>query len=97
MRATLLVLGMLAIGSLPLKGTAGDGEREALARLVHELDALEILIRDAEAHDGTGWIRFQYGWLRDDLARMRLGILEYLRDDLDQPRTIPPLRGDYRR
>ena len=75
-----------------------DSEREALARLAHELNALEPLIREAEAqtnHDAR--IRFQYDWLRQDLARIRMGIQEHINAPRAEPRSVEPLRGDYRR
>jgi RAQPRD family integrative conjugative element protein len=76
----------------------GDGERAALARLVHEIEALEPIISEAEREaDADARIRFQYDWLRVDLARMRLAIQEHLEAPSAEPRTVPPLRGDYRR
>ena len=74
------------------------GEREALARLVHELAALTPLIDEAEVQaDHSARIRFQYDWLRQDLARIRLGIQEHINAPRPTPRSVPPLRGDYRR
>ena len=75
-----------------------DGERAALARLVHELQALEPLIQEAQAQTNPDTrIRFQYGWLRQDLARVRLGIEEHINAPQGEPRKVIPLRGDYRR
>ena len=73
-----------------------DGEQAALARLVHELQALEPLIQEAQANPDTR-IRFQYDWLRQDLARVRLGIEEHINAPQGEPRQVSPLRGDYRR
>ena len=92
-----LLAGCLSV----LAGTVqadSDGEREALARLVHELTALEPLLREAEAQaDPDARIHFQYDWLRQDLARMRLGIQEHINAPHSVPRQVAPLRGDYRR
>ena len=75
-----------------------DAERESLAGIVHELDALEPLTRTAESHaDADARIRFQYDWLRQDIARIRLGIEEHLNAPQAEPRRFPPIRGDYRR
>ena len=75
-----------------------DSEREALARLSHELAALEPLIREAEVQaDHNARIRFQYDWLRQDLARVRMGIQEHINAPRAEPRKVEPLRGDYRR
>jgi RAQPRD family integrative conjugative element protein len=42
-------------------------------------------------------VRFQYGWLRQDLAQVVTGITEHLEAPLGAPRQFPPLKGDYRR
>jgi RAQPRD family integrative conjugative element protein len=99
MRASCQVAGLL--GAVFLSTTAlanADAERQSLARLVHELDALEPLLRSAESQaDADARVRFQYDWLRQDLARVRLGIEEHLNAPQAEPRRFPPLRGDYRR
>ena len=75
-----------------------DAEREALARLTHEIEALEPLIRTAESQaNPDARVRFRYDWLRQDLARLRLGVQEHIDAPRAEPRTFPPLRGDYRR
>ena len=76
----------------------GDGERETLARLVHELESLEPLIVEASrAADPDARVRFQYDWLRQDLATIRRGVEAHLEAPRAEPRPVPPLRGDYRR
>ncbi|MCP5417426.1 MAG: conjugal transfer protein [Chromatiaceae bacterium] len=75
-----------------------DAEHEALARLIHELKTLEPMIRSAESQaNPDARIRFRYDWLRQDLARMRSGVQEHIDAHQAEPRTFPPLRGDYRR
>jgi RAQPRD family integrative conjugative element protein len=74
------------------------GEREQLARLAHEIEALEALVDAAEAQAAYPQrIRFQYGWLRQYLDKVRQGILDHLHAPEGEPRRIPPLGGDYRR
>ena len=91
-----LMVTLLATGN-PALGDS-DGEREALARLTHEIEALEPLIRSAESQaNPDARVRFRYDWLRQDLARVRLGIQEHIDVPRAEPRTFPPLRGDYRR
>ncbi len=76
---------------------AVDAEREALARLIHEIEALEPLIATAESQASPDTrIRFRYDWLRQDLERIRAGIQEHIDAPRTEPRTFPPLRGDYR-
>ena len=75
-----------------------DAERESLARLIHELETIEPLIRSAESQaNPDARIRFRYDWLRQDLARARAGVQEHIDAPRAEPRTFPPLRGDYRR
>lgn len=74
-----------------------DAEREALARLIHELEALAPLIETAESQaNPDARIRFRYDWLRQDLERIRGGVREHIDAPRTEPRTFPPLRGDYR-
>jgi len=97
--AHLLIVGLLGTAVLVQTVVADvDAEREALARIVHELDALEALIRQAESQaEPDARIRFRYDWLRQDLSRMQQGIQEHIDAPRSEPRTFPPLRGDYRR
>lgn len=75
-----------------------DAEREALVRLVQELDTLAPLIAEAEAQASPDTrIRFRYDWLRQDLDKIRRGITDHLDAPRPEPRSVPPLRGDYRR
>jgi len=100
MRIThVLVLGLLAtVLPVSFAFADADGELEALARIAHELEATEPLIAEAESHaNPDARIRFQYDWLRQDIERIRLGIQEHLEAPRAEPRTFPPLRGDYRR
>ncbi|MEQ8234498.1 MAG: RAQPRD family integrative conjugative element protein [Gammaproteobacteria bacterium] len=94
--AAIAVTGLVT-GSLQARADA-DAEREALARLAHEVEALEPVIKTAEAQASPdARIRFRYDWLRQDLERVRAGIQEHIDAPRAEPRTFPPLRGDYRR
>ena len=94
-----IFIGLL--GSFVLWGQAfadADAEREALARLIYELEAVEPLIDKAQSQaNPDARIRFRYDWLRQDLERVRLGIREHINAPHAEPRTYPALRGDYRR
>jgi RAQPRD family integrative conjugative element protein len=100
MRITqVLVLGLL-VTVLPVQFSVADadGERAALARITHELQAIEPLIKEAASQaNPDARIRFQYDWLRQDLDRIHLGIQAHINTPRSEPRTFPPLRGDYRR
>ena len=94
-----LILGLIGT-ALPVQFAVADadGERAALARIVHELQAIESLITEAASQaNPDARIRFQYDWLRQDLDRIRIGIQEHIDTPRSEPRTFLPLRGDYRR
>ena len=95
----LLVTGLLGT-ALPFQFAIADtdGEREMLARIDHELQAISPLIDQAVSQaNPDARIRFQYDWLRQDLNQIRLGIQDHIDTPRSEPRTFPPLRGDYRR
>ena len=100
MRIThLLVVGLLG-SALPFSFASADadGERAVLARIDHELQSIEPLIREAESQaNPDSRIRFRYDWLRQDLSRVQQGIQAHIDAPRAEPRTFPPLRGDYRR
>lgn len=95
-----LAIAALVAGFSLVCGSAfadADAEREALARLIHEIKALAPLVETAESQASLdARIRFRYDWLRQDLERIRAGIQEHIDAPRTEPRTFPPLRGDYR-
>ena len=100
MRITQLLVTGLLTAVLPVQFAIADagGERAALARIIHELQAIDPLITEAASQaNPDARIRFQYDWLRQDLDRIRLGIREHIDAPRSEPRSFPPLRGDYRR
>lgn len=93
--STFLILSLVIA---PVALADADAEREALAQIIHELNALEPLIKQAETNaDQDSRIRFRYDWLRQDLKQIKDGIDSHIDSPRAQPRTFPPLRGDYRR
>ena len=100
MRITqLLALGLL-VTVLPVQFAVADvdNEQAILARIHHELQTIEPLITEAASQaNPDARIQFQYDWLRQDLNRIRRGIEEHIDAPRSEPRTFPPLRGDYRR
>ena len=97
MQSRQYILGCLFWFGQGLVYADSEGEREALAKIVHELEALAPLIEQAEGQaDHDSRTRFEYTWFRDDLLRMKLGLREHMTATRNQPRTVPPLKGDYR-
>lgn len=95
-----IIAAGLALASILVGTTAwadNGGEREALARIVHELRALESLIQEAEAQAEPGRVHFEYLWLRKDIAKMIQGVQDHVDGGRAEPRAVEPLRGDYRR
>ena len=95
----LLVSGLLT-ATLPVQFAVADadGERAALARITHELEAIQPLIAEATSQaNPDARIRFQYDWLRQDLNKIQQGLQAHIDAPRSEPRTFPPLRGDYRR
>ena len=90
-----LIIGLVVT---PAAFANAAAEREALAEVIHELNALESLIKRAEANaEQDSRIRFRYDWLRQDLKQIKDGIQSHIDSPRAQPRSFPPLRGDYRR
>ena len=98
MRAIFL-LGVFVIGpQSPLAYADADAEREALARIIYELELLAPLLAEAKAAaEPDARIHFHYDWLRQDLERVRQRIQEHIDAPRAEPRSVAPLRGDYRR
>jgi RAQPRD family integrative conjugative element protein len=90
-----LIIGLVVT---PAAFADADAEREALAKVIHELNALDSLIKRAETNaEQNSRIRFRYDWLRQDLKQIKDGIQSHIDSPRAQPRSFPPLRGDYRR
>ena len=90
-----LVTGLNLVSGLA--AADADAEREFLSRLIHEIEVLTPIIQSAESHSiPEARIRFRYDWLRQDLERIRSGIQAHIDAPRTEPRTFPPLRGDYR-
>lgn len=89
---------IIGLAITPAAFADADAEREALAKVIHEINVLESLIKRAEASAGQdSRIRFRYDWLRQDLKQIKDGIQSHIDSPRAQPRSFPPLRGDYRR
>ena len=85
---------LLAVGTVRADA---DSEREALARIAHELQRLQAEVQQAaKTADSTARVKFRYDWLAKDLELVQRGVTDHL-DAPRQPRPVPPLAGDYRR
>ena len=97
-RAVWLALLLVNVwAALPARADE-DQEREKLARIAAEIRVVEDMTAEAARAAQTspsGRVRFRYDWLQGDLRQMRAGIEQHLNAP-QQPRPVPPLRGDYR-
>ena len=90
-------ISLLLLSFSSLAMADADGERVALAKIIHELEALKPLITEAKGQSNLdSRIQFQYEWLALDILRMKSGIEEHIAAPRTQPRSFPPLKGDYR-
>ncbi len=97
MHKLLPTIAFIASAALcPLAQADTDIERDNLARIAHELRALQAQVREASRRaDSTVRVKFRYDWLERDLTLVEAGISQHL-DAPRQPRPVPPLSGDYR-
>lgn len=108
-----VLLNLLLVGALSFGGTSSlaspadpapadpapqaETENEVLARILHELEAIDELVVDASNRADTGAVsQMDYPALRHDLRTIRLGIEDFLLVPRNRTRSIPPLRGVYR-
>lgn len=90
-----LIMATVSIGPLTADP---DAEREALANLITEIELLLPLVDEAQRHaNENDRVRFRYDWLRQDVTRIRQGIQEHVDGPRMEPRSVPPLRGNYSR
>ncbi|MDR0578719.1 MAG: raqprd family integrative conjugative element protein [Candidatus Accumulibacter sp.] len=94
-RLVLVCLPLFA--SAPVFAADEAPEQERLAALVRQLDLADRLAESAAqaASPGRARYRFDYPRLRDDLARVRAGIQDYLVPARAQPRDPAPLTAHY--
>lgn len=76
-----------------------DIEHAQLAALVRQLDTLDRLAEHGASRPPQPGARyhFDYARLREDIARIREGLRDYLTPQRAQPRDPVPLIGHYRR
>ncbi len=98
-RRELLTAVLAASLSICVRASAdADLERDHLAALLRQLDVLDRLAQQsALSSAGGSRYHFDFARLRNDIARMRSGIEEYLSPRRAQPRDPTALSADYRR
>jgi RAQPRD family integrative conjugative element protein len=76
---------------------SNDLENKTLARLLVELQVLEILISASEAQATNGdRQQFDYAALRRDIALITQGVKDHLLMTRRDPRALPAVEGEYR-
>ncbi|KHS70948.1 hypothetical protein RC77_05390 [Pectobacterium brasiliense] len=98
--SALIFLSTALMQGSPLTAHADTpAQRQELATALRQLDALERLVVQSasrtSAEPGERY-HFDYPRLRDDLARIRIGIQAHLTPSRAQPRDSAELNGNYR-
>ena len=88
-----LIVGLLSVPSYAIT----DQERSVLQRLNTELETIAEIIDEAEQAINTHDRRLvDYQRLRSDLQKIQQGILDTVNAERREPRSLPPVDGDYR-
>mgnify|MGYP002713113517 FL=1 len=96
MRMTKTLILLVAVLSAPVYAVT-DQERSALQRLNTELEAITRIIDEArQAANPADRRQVNYQRLRADLQKIQQGILDAANTVRREPRSLPPIEGDYR-
>lgn len=97
--AVLFAIALLALQPIPTLAEENSHERIRLAGLIRQLDMFDRFTEQSASLPRQEHSRyhFDYARLRKDIARVRLGIRDYLTPQRAQPRDPVMLIGDYRR
>lgn len=96
MRKTHILILLLAVLSVPCHAIT-DQERTVLLRLHVELGAMVTILDEAEqASDLSDRRQLNYQHLQADLKKIQQGILDAVNQLRREPRSLPPIKGDYR-
>ena len=96
MRTPVISTLILALLSAPTYAIT-DQERSVLQRLNTELGTITNIINEAQQAASQGDRRqVDYQRLNDDLQKIQQGILDAINAERREPRSLPPLDGDYR-
>ncbi len=96
MRTPVISTLILALLSAPTYAIT-DQERSVLQRLNTELGTITNIINEAQqAANQRDRRQVDYQRLNDDLQKIQQGILDAINAERREPRSLPPLDGDYR-
>ncbi|MDA1370254.1 MAG: RAQPRD family integrative conjugative element protein [Proteobacteria bacterium] len=95
MKKTLTVLLILLLGTAPVFAIT-DEERAALLRASAEILMVEAIVEEAEqAKNDEDTKPVQYQEIKNDLEKIKQGLLDVINDVRREPRALPPISGDY--
>ena len=96
MRMIKTLILLVAVLSAPAYAVT-DQERSALQRLNAELEAITKIIDEAQqAANPDDRRQVNYQRLRADMLKIQEGILDAANTVRREPRSLPPIEGDYR-
>ena len=95
MRTPVISTLILALLSAPTYAIT-DQERSVLQRLNAELGTITNIINEAQqAANQRDRRQLDYQRLSDDLQKIQQGILDAINAERREPRSLPPVDGDY--
>ncbi|MDF1645090.1 MAG: RAQPRD family integrative conjugative element protein [Pseudomonadales bacterium] len=96
MRTPVIFTLILALLSAPTYAIT-DQERSVLQRLKTELETITNIIDEAQqAASPRDRRQVDYQRLSDDLQKIQQGLLDAINAERREPRSLPPVVGDYR-
>ena len=96
MRTPAILILVLALLSAPIFAVT-DQEGSVLYRLNIELETITNIIGEAQqASSQRDRRQVDYQRLSDDLQKIQQGILDAINAERREPRSLPPVDGDYR-
>ena len=96
MRIPVISTLILALLSAPTYAIT-DQERSVLQRLNAELGTVTNIINEAQqAANQSDRRQVDYQRLSDDLQKIQQGLLDAINAERREPRSLPPVDGDYR-
>ena len=96
MQMTKYLILVIAVLSAPASAIT-DQERSTLQRMNTELEIITKIIDEAQqAANQRDRRQIDYQSLSDDLQEIQQGIFDAINAERREPRSLPPIEGDYR-
>ncbi|MBL4885689.1 MAG: hypothetical protein JKY95_14305 [Planctomycetaceae bacterium] len=95
MKNKLTAILILLLGTSPVFAIT-DVERAALLRASAEIAMIEAIVEEAEQGKNVEDRQpIQYQEIKNDLEKIKQGLLDVINEVRREPRALPPINGDY--